>query len=240
MYTSFRNFKAQLQFIVAVVLAVLVSGGLLAYGAHRTHSLQFSYLLWNLFLAIIPLLFAARLTKVLKYKRWSAWEPIMWTLLWLLFLPNSFYMISDYIHLRDVLASNILYDAVVFTSFIFTAVLLGFSSLYLMHVQLRKRLRPAPAAAWIAVILLSCSFAIYIGRDLRWNSWDIIFNPGGLLFDISDRLLRPEAYSDMFVTVFSFFVLLAGLYGILWTQARLLRRAGGREALDQLREHGRS
>lgn len=215
--------NAQQQFIVSLLAAMAVSIGLFAYGAYQSRSLAFTYLIWNLFLALLPLLFALRLVVVLRTKRWSAWSPLGWTLLWLLFLPNSFYMISDYIHLQDVAAAHLLYDAVMFTSFIYIGVLLGFCSLYLVHVQLRRRLSARASAAWVAGTLLLCSFAIYIGRDLRWNSWDIIFNPGGLLFDISDRLLRPDAYPSMFVTVISFFVLLSGLYAMVWSIARVLR-----------------
>jgi uncharacterized membrane protein len=211
------------QFVLSLLFAMAVSGGLYAYGALRSHSLEYSYLLWNIVLATVPLMFAIRLARVLRSKRWSAWEPIGWTLLWLLFLPNSFYMISDFIHLRNLSPDDILYAAVLFTSFIYLGVLLGFCSLLLVHHELRRRLRPVAAASWIGATLLLCSFAIYIGRDLRWNSWDVIFNPAGLLFDISDRVLRPDDYPTMFVTVLSFFALLGSLYVVVWSGARLLR-----------------
>lgn len=76
---------------------------------------------------------------------------------------------------------------------------------------------------WMALTLLICSFAIYVGRDLRWNSWDILTNPGGLLFDVSDRLLHPAAYPQMLVTVIAFFALLASMYSLVWAGAALLR-----------------
>jgi uncharacterized membrane protein len=65
---------------------------------------------------------------------------------------------------------------------------------------------------------------------LRWNSWDVFTNPGGLLFDISDRLLHPSGYPQMFVTIISFFILLLSMYGLLWRGARLLRQAGQADA----------
>jgi uncharacterized membrane protein len=108
-----------------------------------------------------------------------------------------------------------------FTSFIYTGVVLGFSSLYLVHIQLRRRLEARAALFWIAVTLLICSAAVYVGRDLRWNSWDVLTNPGGLLFDISDRLQHPAAYPQMLVTIITFFILLASMYGLLWRGSRL-------------------
>ena len=155
--------------------------GLFAYGAWRNHSLTYDYLLWNLMLAWVPLALGLWLVRVLKSKLWSSWEGLIVSLLWIGFLPNSFYMVSDFIHIQDVQTVDVLYDAVMFTSFIFTSVILGFSSLYLVHGEFRKRFSARASSGLIAVILLLCSFAIYIGRDLRWNSWDIMPNPTGLL-----------------------------------------------------------
>ena len=208
--------------MLALVLSSLTGIGLFLYGALRNHNLEFSYLIWNLFLAWIPFLLALRLVAVLRHKLWSSWEAIGWSLLWLLFLPNSFYLISDFIHLQDVQRVDVLYDAVMFTSFIFTGVLLGFSSLYLVHIQLRRRFSPRAAAAWIAATLVVCSIAVYIGRDLRWNSWDVLVNPGGLLFDLSDRLIHLTSYPQMLVTVISFFILLSSVYNLIWRGTRLL------------------
>lgn len=208
---------------MALLMSSFVSIGLFAYGALSNNDLAFSYLLWNLCLAWLPLLFAVRLVKVLGYKLWSSWEALGLSVLWLLFLPNSFYMISDFIHLQESSRVDVLYDSVMFTSFIYTAVMLGFSSLYIIHLQLRKRLESLAATIWVGVTLLLCSIAIYIGRDLRWNSWDILTNPGGLLFDVSDRFQNASAYPQMLVTIISFFVLLTSMYGLLWRAADLLK-----------------
>jgi uncharacterized membrane protein len=214
------------QYILALIFSTLVSLGLYGYGAWRNMSLEFDYLPWNLFLAWLPLLFAVRLVSVLRRKLWSSWEALVTSVLWLVFLPNSFYMISDFIHLQDVQRVDILYDTIMFTAFIYTGVILGFSSLYLIHLQLRRRLTRRLANAWVAFTLFICSAAIFVGRDLRWNSWDILTNPSGLLFDLSDRLLHPAAYPKMLLIIASLFVLLLSMYGLLWKGARLLRDAG--------------
>lgn len=215
--------KPWLPFVGALGVGFIVCTIMLLFGARYANSGRFDYLFWNLFLSFLPLIFAVRLVTVLRYKRWSAWEPIGWSLVWLLFLPNSFYMISDFIHLREVAAEDILYNAVMFTSFIYMGVLLGFCSLYLVHGELRRRFSRWWSWGGISTILLACSYAIYLGRDLRWNSWDVLVSPFGLLFDISDRLLRPDDYPQMFVTVISFFALLAALYAVVWTAARGIR-----------------
>jgi len=211
------------EYLIALGVSSLVSLGLLAYGALRNHSLDYDYLAWNLVLAWLPLVFAVKLTNVLRHKLWSSWEALFYSALWLLFLPNSFYMISDFVHLQEVRRVDILFDTVMFTSFIYTGVTLGFSSLYLIHMQFRQRFSRRTSATWVGAMLFFCSIGIYIGRDLRWNSWDILTNPGGLLFDVSDRLLHPAAFPQMLVTIISFFVLLSSMYGLLWRGARLLR-----------------
>lgn len=211
------------QFIAALVLSSVVSEALFAYNVLKTHNLEFDYLSWNLLLAWLPLLFAARLTIVLKTKLWSSWEALILSVLWLVFLPNSFYMISDFIHLQDVAAAgtNAVYDALVLTSFIYTGVSLGFSSLFLVHLHLKRRLPYQEASFWVAVTLFICSIAIYFGRDLRWSSWNILTNPGGLLFDASDRLFHLLDYPQMVITILSFFALLITMYNLLWRGAHL-------------------
>jgi uncharacterized membrane protein len=217
--------SARIQFVLALGVSTLVSAGLFGYGAWRNHSLDYDYLVWNLFLAWLPLMFAVRLVSLLQRKLWSSWEALGVSLLWLVFLPNSFYMISDFIHLQQVQRVDVLYDTLMFTSFIYTGVVLGFSSLYLIHLQFRRRLSPRVAVAWIAGTLFICSAAVYVGRDLRWNSWDVLTNPGGLLFDLSDRLQHPAAYPQMLVTIITFFILLASMYSLLWRGTRLIRQA---------------
>lgn len=193
-----------------------VSVGLFAVGAVTNRSLQFTYLLFNLFLAWLPLGIMALLFRALKTRLWSSWLPFSLTLLWLVFLPNSFYMISDFVHIQDVVRRDLLYDVVMFTAFIFTAALVGFCSLYLVHVELRKRISLRASSVLIGTILFLCSFAIYLGRDLRWNSWDVALNPAGILFDVSDHLLHPLQHLDMIGTTISFFVLLGSLYVVGW------------------------
>lgn len=215
--------SARRNFVIALGCSTLVSVSFFVYGAFRNSSFEYSYLLWNLFLAWLPLAFALWLTRILRTQLWSSWPALGVSFLWLVFLPNSFYMISDFIHLQNVSRVDILYDAVMFTSFIALGVLLGITSLYLIHREFKKRFSPKGAAAWIAATLLLCSFAIYLGRDLRWNSWDVLTNPAGLVFDVSDRLIHLSSYPQMLVTVTAFFALLSSIYGLAWTGVALLK-----------------
>jgi uncharacterized membrane protein len=211
------------QFLGMLLLATCASAILYLGGVVRNHSWEFGYLLWNLFLAWLPFLFAIRLVSILRRKLWSSWEALAVSALWLIFLPNTFYMVSDFIHLGEVKRVDLLYDSVMFSSFILVAVLLGICSLYPVHMQVRKRLRSYGSTLWVLVILLLIGFAIYLGRDLRWNSWDVLTNPGGLLFDISDRLIHPAAYPQMLLTIVIFTIFMSSVYGIAWYGMKLVK-----------------
>lgn len=176
----------------------------------------FFYLPWNLFLAWIPLVITFGLVAWLNRHAWSGWLAIFMTLAWLLFLPNSFYMISDYIHLQEIAGPDILFDAVMFTLFVMTGMLLGYASLYVIHLELLKRISKQSAVRVVTLILFACSFAIYIGRDLRWNSWDVLIRPSGLLFDLSNQVIHPVSIGSMLGTVLIFFTLIGGLYYVGW------------------------
>lgn len=217
-----KHSRAWAQFALSLVAAAATCLFLLGIGTITTTSGWYGFLIWNLFLATVPLVLSTRLRSVLQRRRWSDWSAIAWSLAWIVFLPNSFYLVSDYIHLADIAPTDILFMSVVFTSFIFLGMLLGFASVYQVHRELRKRFTALIATSWIGVLFFANACAIYIGRDLRWNSWDVLFSPAGLLFDISERVLRPADYPNMMVTVLLFFALLTSLYGVFWAWAKLL------------------
>lgn len=74
------------------------------------------------------------------------------------------------------------------------------------------------------LLLLMCSFAVYIGRDLRWNSWDLLVNPMGLLFDVSERIIHPSQYPTIFAFVAPLFLLLSSMYILILASIRLASR----------------
>ena len=218
-----RETSSKQQLVLALLISSLVGVLLFIYVAIQNHSMVYDYLLWNLFLAWLPFVIAGRLIHVLKYKLWSSWEAIILSLFWIVFLPNSFYMITDFIHLEAIPTSNVIYYAITFSSIIYTAVVLGLVSLYLIHMEIRKRLKPRWSALSIAAILASSSVAIYIGRDLRWNSWDILTNPGGIIFDISDRLIHISDYPTIIATAGLFFILLLSMYFLAWSGIKAIK-----------------
>lgn len=206
----------------AIVISNLVSVilfGLRVVGTDRT---DYWFMFWNLFLAWTPLLFAWLLVIKLKTRSWKEPTPVLLTALWLGFLPNSFYLMSDLIHLQETGDIGLMFDIVVFLSFIWNGLLAGFISLFMVHKQLLKH-RTRDFASWcIAGVLLLNSFALYLGRSLRWNTWDLLVSPAGLLFDVSERLIHPLSHPQVFVTTLTFFVLLGSMYMVIWNFAQVM------------------
>jgi uncharacterized membrane protein len=153
----------------------------------------YRFLSWNLFLAWIPLV--ASLVAYDARRRGTGWPRILpIAAVWLLFLPNAPYLLTDYVHLGSRDDAPLWFDIVLFGSFAWTGMLLGFLSIYVMQVLVRR----SAGAGWgwvlAGVSLAASSFGIYLGRSLGWNSWDFVVRPGALLQDIWERLIDPLAY----------------------------------------------
>lgn len=153
-----------------------------------TDTRVFLFLNWNLFLAFIPwLISSAVLLKDMNNK-------LILTILiasWLLFFPNSPYILTDLFHLRMHGSAPIWFDLVVIMSFAWTGLVYGFISLMDIEKLLKKYISNYFVTAITVLFLFLASFGIYLGRYLRWNSWDVLNNPFGLFNDIFDRIINP-------------------------------------------------
>lgn len=149
--------------------------GLLA--ARMLMAAGYGFLAWNLFLAWIPLLLAVAVVKASRSGRRLSLAPLL--VLWLLFFPNAPYVVTDFVHLRDIGGMPRWYDVIMLASFAAAALALGFVSLYLVQDLVRAKL--GDEWSWVgalAVIALS-GVGIYLGRVVKLNSWDLL-DPGRL------------------------------------------------------------
>ncbi len=186
--------------------------GLLLFRSIAADSLRYWFIPENLALAWLGLGITWVLIKELKNRRWLSWQNLGLSFVWLFFLPNTWYVLTDFIHVSATGEISELYDIVLMITLVLTGFILGFASVWLVHRELLKRLRPANAYWVVELILLTSSFAIYLGRVLRWSSWDVLANPGGLLLNISDRVVDPLGHLHSYSFTGLFFVLLSGLY----------------------------
>lgn len=180
------------------------------------------YLFWNLLLAWIPVPISVILVKVLHRKTW--WEPlpIILTLLWLGFLPNSFYLITDLIHLHSTGDVGLLFDVTFFMSFIWNGIIAGILSMVIVHREINRRQGEFIGGLLVGIVVLLASFAIYLGRSLRWNTWDVVVNPAGVLFDVGERFINPLAHPQVISTTLTFTILVGVMYMVVWSFVGLL------------------
>lgn len=218
--------------VTSIIVANIVSLVFLAVKVFATKNWDYAFLIWNLVLAWLPFLFGYVLRRRLVSHRWLSWQNISLSFLWLVFLPNSFYVASDLIHLRVSSQQNVLFDVVMLLSFTLNGLVAGMASLYIVHKELYRRFWANQAHSVIALVILAASFAVYLGRNLRWNTWDVVVHPAALLFDVSDRFINPTDHPAAFATTLTFFVLISSFYFIVWQFAGALHYTRGDEDRD--------
>ena len=166
---------------------------LISFRVLYTQSIYFLFLVWNLVLAFIPLGISSYILGHSKLKK-----PFVLILLivWLLFLPNAPYIITDFIHLQRSHNAFIWLDAFVGLTAFYLSIS-NFKAIIATHFKV-KFLKPL-----IVLIHFLCGFGIYLGRYLRFNSWDIISQPKQLLYYIFEiSLINVD--KNMYVYTFFF------------------------------------
>lgn len=211
-------------FIASIALACLTSVILLMGRILFTDTLRYVFLMWNLVLAIVPLFLAWWLYERLRSFSWYKWQQLLLSFLFIGFLPNTFYLITDFVHLHPTAEASLYFDVVMLSSFVLNGIILGFVSIYLVHRQLLRRTGEEKAMLLVGIVFLLASFAAYLGRFTRFNTWDIILRPAGLLFDVSDRFVNPTQHTDTYLATVTLFLVLFSTYCVMYYGLKLLRR----------------
>jgi uncharacterized membrane protein len=217
----FHHFLAH-QALYPLVFSSLLAVGLFAgrvYLAlssaqpYTSHPLMYINLVWNLFLAWVPYL--ASLWAAGLYQR----HPRRWPNLlipgavWLVFFPNAPYIVTDFMYLEVRPPIPIWYDVVLLSVFAWTGLFLAIFSLRTMQTLVRSFL--GSLASWLFVLgsLGLGGLGIYMGRYLRWNSWDLFFQPRDVLADVAVQLANPWDYPRMLgvTLIFAAFLLVCYL-----------------------------
>lgn len=183
----------------AIIAGMLLWCGILL--AYRSHLAVHSYgesgekstqgLVWNLFLAVVPLLWSTAFQWANARK-----QPILagvFFVLWLLFLPNAPYLLTDVLHLKPGSDVPLWYLLAVLLSCAGTGTMLGYISLFPVHAIVEQRCGKRAGWAVAGGSLLLCGFGIYLGRFLRRNSWDFFIHPVSLLRVIAEKISDPAS-----------------------------------------------
>lgn len=226
-----ENYKGLLLFMFVywgICFAMLLADG----------SFLYVMLSWNVLLAVLPLLFIIKAEITIKQRKLGV--SVIWLLLWLLFFPNSVYVITDFIHIsndkflwmldvgRYSSESSVAYsnEIIVWAKLFvigfgfFFAIVAGLESFYIFERNVRKKYSAAISFCALTVVAVLTGLGVYIGRFLRFNSWDLFFNPIALIKEI----IGADIFALQFICVFTVFV--AGSY-LLYRTIR--KQSGHRE-----------
>ncbi|MFK7834152.1 MAG: DUF1361 domain-containing protein [Winogradskyella sp.] len=184
-----------------VSVSLLFSAVLLMVRIKLNKSFFLLFLIWNVFLAIIP--FA--ITMYLNTKpKLSKFQLGFWFLVWLAFLPNAPYIITDLIHIKFGSDLFLWLDVLVVLSFALCGLFLFYMSLINMQLLVKLKFKKISMTTLTFVILFLCGFGVYLGRFLRYNSWEIISQPQVLISDVFNILISPFQNSEAWLFTLGF------------------------------------
>lgn len=203
-----------------LVLSVSFTMLLLFVRIFYTKELMYGFYIWNTFLAIVPLLFSRSLSSMGRVSP----KSILLLAGWLVFFPNAPYLVTDLFHFTDLPPVPQWFDLLLVSSAAWNGLLLGIVSL--MHVEqfLAIHFKKPVVGVCVLICILLCGYGVYIGRYLRFNSWDIIADPRDLLFASARHVLRPTAHMG----AWAFTVLFSSMFGIVYYTLKLLENSFAR------------
>ncbi len=221
--------------MLALIFASAVCVGLVVARVAYTRDIHYFFLLWNLFLAWLPMVPALLAVEYWRRRPTLNWQLAGMSGAWLLFFPNAPYIFTDIIHLTRDYRVHFWADLAPFLSCAFTGLVLGFVSLYLMQ-SVVKRMYGA-RASWCFVVAVSAlsGFGIYVGRFLRFNSWDVLVKPLELSRGVgkwaADPLANSHTYAFPALFATFLFITYLMLYALTHLRQPHVPDAGSQESL---------
>ncbi|WP_323789454.1 DUF1361 domain-containing protein [Psychroserpens sp.] len=194
-----NRFKILSILTVSMVLSIV----LLMVRMKLQQSFYLLFLVWNLCLAVIPF---GITTSLISNPKPHKIKFILSFGIWLLFLPNAPYIVTDLLHLNNSEQHLLWLDVLVIVSFAFNGLILFMLSLSDMEKLLKLYLNPKYIFSIMLSIFGLTAFGIYLGRFLRYNSWELINNPIALFSDITKIICQPNIEAWIFTITFGTFL----------------------------------
>lgn len=175
-----------------------------------------SFMAWNTFLAIIPFIVSLWIFR----GRGSGVRRLSWWVglgVFVAFLPNAPYVLTDIIHLvNDIRRGHSIWTiSLILVPQYLLFMLIGFEAYVASVINLGHYLKQQGLRRWVfaAELLMHalCAIGIYLGRFLRFNSWDIVTNSNTLFYSIPNEVVQKRPLVIMLTTFF----VIALLYWLL-------------------------
>lgn len=172
----------------------------------------YANLVWNLFLAWIPYLFALASLAMHRAAPRQWWLLIPLGVVWLAFFPNAPYLVTDFLHLEQRAYIPLWYDILMLVVFSWTGIFLAIASLRIMQRLVAAHLGALLGWLFAGTALALSGLGIYLGRFDRWNSWDLLIHPRKILADVLVRVANPFDHMNFVAFTLLFTVFLAICY----------------------------
>ena len=183
---------------------------------------RYASLVWNLFLAWIPFLLAYAAYTLSWSRRWLYIVIPVTAFLWLIFFPNAPYILTDLQHLaRQSADTPLWYDVIMLVWFSWTGLLLGLVSMYLMHEIIQRTFNKTVGWGFVFLVSGLSSFGVYLGRFVRFNSWDLLQDPSEVAVTVLGLVIDPSLRLVAFTALFAVFYLF--VYLTLYSFGHLLQ-----------------
>ena len=179
------------------------------------NSLSLLYLLWNIFLAVIPFVISSVLLWYRNNKKLTKATFLIGGLLWILILPNAPYIVTDMVHVNHGHTVSVLYDTFLLFSSACVGLLLSMYSISHIERIIRSKYSKNITLSIVFCIILVTSFGMYLGRFLRFNSWDVFSNSSFLFKEIWNIVSKPAVNLDAYFFTGLSFVFISMAY-IAW------------------------
>jgi uncharacterized membrane protein len=206
--------------IFSLVLASGLCVSLLAVRSWYGGTEGYRFLVWNLVLAWIPFLLALLVYDRLR-RGFGGVTGLLLGGLWLLFLPNAPYMVTDLVHLGRIPGAPLWFDGAMIAAFASTGLLLGLGSVFLLHAVAIRRLGSLVAWLGLLPVFALCSVGVVLGRFERLNSWDALVDPSKLVRALGPHLADPGASRRAIAAATAYTVFLVIAYLVLYTVSNL-------------------
>lgn len=155
-----------------------------------TGTIEYIFLPWNLILAFVPYWITNLLNSEISNNSKKT-THIIEIAMWLLFLPNSFYIVTDLFHFINVRTAPKWFDLLLIFSFSINGIVAGMLSIHKVECYVLSVKGKRFSILWLFAIMWLSAFGIYIGRFLRFNSWDVLTKPVQLFGELINHLIYP-------------------------------------------------
>jgi len=182
---------------------------LTAFRYFKTGHYTFVFLFWNLLLAWLPVFFS-RLIKPGNHK----FKNLSFLLISVLFLPNAPYILTDLFHLKKNLAAPLWLDLIIILSFAFLGLIYFIMAFELILEEIKKTYDRRISVLAKPLLLLATGYGIYLGRYLRYNSWDLVTRPVELAGGMFNSVFNYSHCKETLAVTLTFTVFLYLIFEI--------------------------